>query len=312
MNLDTQYDYIELQLDSQVATTSGTSLSSFDTPVFNLGRQISNIAAVKIIDVQIPFSYYVISSTSDNTGSLMNTLSFATPDSISASIRITPGNYTGTSLAATLTTLLTTACQAFPNYNSSFLVTFDSSTGKFIFTYTVGSGSTAGQFSFTFSTGVAGTITPLASILGFGIGTYTSTGDVLIAPNVAQVTGPNYIYVNSNYLGSILKCWLPQSTYGVVGQSNPQIAKIPVNCNPGGVIDWQDSTPNLWFDAKNLFQMLNIDLFLSLGPYSQTPITLNGLPFSIKLGLMVNTNTQTQNLAGTVAQNRVVKRAFGA
>lgn len=57
--------YYEFELDSLDTTTSGKDgAASTDWPVFLLGGKmpLSNIAAVKILECQIPFSWYVFNT----------------------------------------------------------------------------------------------------------------------------------------------------------------------------------------------------------------------------------------------------------
>ena len=63
----------------------------------------------------------------------------------------------------------------------------------------------------------------------------------MISPNVIQATGPNYIYVNSSKVGQITNLYLPQGATNLGGgNAGPQMAKIPVMVQPGGITYWQD------------------------------------------------------------------------
>ena len=69
----------------------------------------------------------------------------------------------------------------------------------------------------------------------------SSVGLVMISPNVIQATGPNYIYVNSSKVGQITNLYLPQGAFNLGGgNAGPQMAKIPVMVQPGGITYWQD------------------------------------------------------------------------
>jgi hypothetical protein len=64
-----------------------------------------------------------------------------------------------------------------------------------------------------------------------------------------------------------------------------------------------------WFNVQSLPNLTSFDLYLTMGNTSaQTPLRLNGQGFSIKLGVLVNTSSTTQDMAGTAGQNRIVKR----
>lgn len=302
---DTQYDYIELQLDSTGATKSNSSATIKNNPFFTLGRQISNVTGLKVMEVEIPFSYYVLDGTADSSGSNNNILSIPTYGSSfgNQQIEITPGLYNSTTLTSELNSKFATlAAQQLP-VEPPITVSFNLLTGKFIFTCSV-----------PFSFGVSGYPDglPIYTFLGLStkITSSLSIGPIFTinAPDVAEITGANYIYVNSKTLGPLTKCWLPESSItGVSGQTNPQIGRISVSCNPGGVINWADPDPNYWFDTQNLFQLLNLDLYLTLGN-SKKILDLNGLGFSVKIALQINSNQLNQGFAGTTGQDRVSKR----
>ena len=134
-----------------------------------------------------------------------------------------------------------------------------------------------------------------------------NTGNLLIAPNAALVTGPNYLYVNSSKLGQLCNLYLPKGAFNLGGgNTGPQMAKIPVNVLPGGVIYWQDPDPQKWFDVENLQQLDQIDFYLTLGnTTTQIPLQLNGLSFSLKLGVLLNKRDH-EDVQGL--PTRVVKR----
>lgn len=77
--LNNDYHYNEYEFDSLDASASGSaSVSPQDWPVFLLGGKnpVTNIAAIKILEVQIPFSYYVFvpENTTQNANSTQWTL----------------------------------------------------------------------------------------------------------------------------------------------------------------------------------------------------------------------------------------------
>jgi hypothetical protein len=93
------------------------------------------------------------------------------------------------------------------------------------------------------------------------------------------------------------------------GNSGPQMAKIPINVQPGGTIFWQDPTPQMFFDLENLNSLTEIDFFLTLGNNTATgPLLLNGQSFSLKIGILVNEFTNSSVSSGTLANGRVMNR----
>jgi hypothetical protein len=301
--LNNSLEYFEFALDSYDTLNSynGQSLNT-DWPVFWLGRPLNNVAAIKVLEVQIPFSYYVY-NTSNNTFTL--TESAGGP---AEKVTITPGNYSSTTMIAELETDLNAA-----SYNGfNYTVTYNESTQKF----TISNSSGSGTFSLGF--GVAGVEignTDPRDYLGFGPtgfpGNTSNASQVLVAPYAAMVTGDNYIYVNSVTFGPQVAMYLPQGAENLGnGTLGPQIAKVPVNVQPGGIIYWQDPDPMKWFDLENQNNVAVIDLYLTLGNKSaQTPLQLNGQNFSIKLGILVNKMVHNDVLGGGAHNDRVFQRS---
>jgi hypothetical protein len=175
-------------------------------------------------------------------------------------------------------------------------------------------------FAFTFGTTAdTGELSP-AMPLGFPVGaTLTSgfqagvdadgnRGDFVVSPNAIMLTGPNYLYVNSRKLGSLVDLYLPQGARNLGnGNAGPQIAKIPVDKQPGDVMYYKDPDTMKWFDMENLPQLTELDFYLTLGNTSQV-MDFNGQPFSLKLGIIENLLTKTEISQGSGHMGHVVKR----
>jgi hypothetical protein len=272
-------------LDSLDTTTSNAAgAAATDWPVFLLGGKmpLSNIAAVKIIEAQIPFSWYVFNdqNTSQNANGTQWTLN-ETGGASNLYPKIAVGNYAGGSpLAAALQTALNAV-------SSNYTVAYDSQSQKLTFSTTK-----AGVTAFTFTFGAptnSGNFNPRLYI-GFPGGVTSSTGTSLVSPNAVLVSGPNYLYVNSTKFGQLINLYLPQGAFNLGGgNAGPQMAKIPVNASSGETIFWQDPDPQKWFDLEGLTVLNQIDFFLTLGnTTTQIPLRLNGLGFSLKLGVLAN------------------------
>jgi len=146
--------------------------------------------------------------------------------------------------------------------------------------------------------------------IGFPGGVTSSISNVITSPNVILLSGANYVYVNSNSLGNLTNMYLPQGAVNLGGgNSGPQMAKIPINCNSGEVSYWQDPDPQKWFDVENLNVLNQVDFYLSLGnTTAEIPLKLNGVSFSLKLGILVNTFSHNDLGGGLAHQDRVIKR----
>lgn len=300
--LNDSFRYFEYELDS--LDNSGSCIggvSPLNWPVFKLGgkRPLENIAAIKVLEVQIPFSYYVINSR-NNTFLLYEENQLVT----SSTVTLPVGNYNPSQICTALGTALTTA-----SLNSrTYTVTYNDQTLKLTIT---SSATTIFTFSFGAPTN-SGNVNPRLYI-GFPGGFTSSSGgtpNTLVSPNAIMLSGPNYIYVNSQKMGTLFNVYLPQGAFNLGGgNAGPQLTKIPVNTNSGGVVFWQDPDPQKWFDTGLLDQLNEIDFYLTLGnTTSQIPLDLNGLSFSIKLGVLLaikDKNTSSSSLAGN---DRVIKR----
>ena len=286
INMD--FKYHEFELDSLDNSGSFTATSAAtDWPRFFItGRQtLENITAIKILQVEIPFSWYVF-NVGNNTWTMTET-DGTTQGSVTVTMPV--GNYTSASAA----TALGTALSAVTGYGATYTVSFNSSTQKFTITAT---GGTLASWNFVFGNAADNGTSNPRLFLGFPPGITYSLTRTMTAPNAALISGPNYIYVNSQKLGNLVDLYLPQgaSTIGG-GNCGTQIAKIPVNVQSGGIIFWQDPAPEKWFTVDNLLVLNEIDFFISLGnSSSQKPLPLNGLGFSIKLGVLTNTKTRTE------------------
>jgi len=297
--------YYEFELDSLDASGSNTAgVAATDWPVFLIGgkQPLSNVAAIKILEVQIPFSYYVFcpENTQQNANGTQWTLN-ETGGVTNAYPLIVSGNYSG---GAALAGALQSALNA---VSSNYVVNYINETQKLTFS-TSKAGVTAFSFSFGATTNSGNTNPRL--YMGFPGGTTSSSGLNMTSPNVALPSGPNYLYVNSSRLGPLTSLYLPQGAFNLGGgNAGPQIAKIPVSGNPGDILYWQDPDPQKWFDLENLPLLNQVDFYLTLGnTTTQTPLRLNGLPFSLKLGIVTNEFNHNDLSGGLAHNDRVVKR----
>lgn len=264
--------YNEWHIDSSEYT-----YGTINTPTFSLQREFNNLIGFKVIECQIPFSYYVFQS-GRNTFTLTEPTSSAT-----GTVTIPPGNYTPTSIAQVLKTELEAIGDA------TYTVTYSNTTGKLSVTSSV-----AEAFVLTFPT--IGTSEP-AKWLGFQYGANTATaGGVLEAPYIARLSGDDYIYICSKALGMFNNDTLRR---GDTAQSGPIIAKVPVNVNPGGVILWADPDPTKFFEV-DVSVLTNTDFYIVKGWDISTPLDFNGAPFSLKVSLITTDGTSAKRGSGAL------------
>jgi hypothetical protein len=195
---------------------------------------------------------------------------------------------------------------------NTYVVTYDTPTGKF--TFSDGTASTVNTWNMTFGGPGNSDYRSPRLVLGFNEGVVISTvvgagPNTIVAPNVGLVTGPNYVYVNSQRVGQLCNLYLPRGAVNLGnGNAGPQMAKVPVNTQPGGVIFWQDPDNTKYFDLENLPSLTEIDFFLTLGNFGETPLPLNGGNFSLKIAILTNDFTKNDVKGGVSHEGRVVKR----
>ena len=291
--LNVAYRYYEYELDSLDNSGSKVAeVSPTDWPNFLIGGKVplSNIAAVKILEVQIPFSYYVYNLANNGSSGVLSSWMLTETGFAPTVVVIPVGNYTASELAVNMGTALTAASQT----GAVYTVTYNANLQVFTFTSTQTTG-----FSFTFGLSTnSGNFNPRLYI-GFPGGVTSSNLGTLVAPNVALVSGPNYLYINSQKLGQLTNIYLPKGAANLSGgNAGPQMGKVPVTTQPGGILYWQDPDPQKWFDVENLPILQDIDFYLTLGnTTTQVPLQLNGLGFSLKLGVLQN-NMTSNDVAG--------------
>ena len=287
--LNESFQYHEFELDSSQFITQGSgSISGLNWPVFAIaGKQpLKNVAAIKILEVQIPFSWYTLTSAMAATVSNPSFVLYVDSGAGIGTglVQLTPGNYDANTMAAHLQSRLNAAAVAaaavYGGAAVTFTVAFNFVTQKFDI-----SRAALPNYSYQFEFGTNPLTSPF-QLLGFlpGLSGYYPTANTS-STNVAQISGPNYLYINSNVLGPLCNVFLPGQVTTLSGNKGPQIAKIPVNVSPGGVIFWSDPDPQKWFDVENLGSLTRADFYLSIGT-NPAVLDLNGLSFSLKLGIL--------------------------
>lgn len=302
--LNDSLKYTEFEFDSNsTAQSLNNAYYTTDWPLFLMGKPLNNIAAVKILEAQIPFSYYVFNR-------FNNTFTLTESNGGGARLVTIPvGNYNSATIISALSNALTNASANGHTYTTTY------NQASQLLTITSNAGSTR-TFTLTFGTNLydPGWTNPRLW-LGFSGGANTSnTSQTLVAPSVIQLTGYNYVYINSVAVGPMIKLYLPANFGGEFGNSGgqlgadgPQMAKVPITSQPGGVTYWQDPAPLMWFDLENWTSMAQIDFYLTLGDNPQV-VELNGNSFSLKLGILTNESSHNDYLGGGKGNSRVQTR----
>ena len=271
--VDSTLQYTELLFDSPGTTFSGQAGTAVnDWPFYYFTTKNFDMAAIKVISMEIPNVFDTVNSVSRT---------FIYNNGADNTITIATGNPTGAQLA----TAIQSAISAI---SAGFTCTWDSATLKFTFTQAL-----AISWSLKFPSKLT-----MYATLGFSVlGSYTATGaaSTIVSANIAQITGPYYLQLNSRTAGPFIEC---NSTDGNPGGGiNPTICRIPIDVNKGAVIFYKDPTPDMWFDfIGSRFQYL--DFYLTLGNDQNTvPLDMKGSPWSIKLGVLTQRKVVGQGRA---------------
>lgn len=300
--LNGNYDYNEFEIDSFDALQQFGGSSITNWPKIFFGKPLENVAAVKVLQVTVPNTYYVINST-NNTFTLNESAGLG-----GGTVTLPVGTYTTSEFPAILKTALEV-----PG-NLTYTITYSDTTMKLTISGDDGTAA-AKDFNFVFTNNPS-----LAAILGCNRtgSTISTTADpaVLVTPNVIQLNGPPYLYLNSRSLGSMIHLYL--NSDGIVnttgkGADGPQICLIPVNVTRGETITYNDPDPQKWFFTGSQNFTGFLDFYLTLGTGDeQVPLDLNGGRFIVKLGILQSRAQGNDNMTSTRGNNRVVSRTWQA
>ena len=107
--LNSDFEYTEFEFDSSQAQQAFNPLfESNSWPLFFMGRPLVNVAAVKLLEIQIPFTYYTIHSGEDGstfTAASNNTFYLAEgPGPTVTKVSLFDGNYDSNTILVELAT----------------------------------------------------------------------------------------------------------------------------------------------------------------------------------------------------------------
>lgn len=297
--LNDDFRYIEIELDSLDAQlTFSNPYTPLNWPLFYFNRPFVNIAAFKILEAQVPFTYYVVNPTND-------TFILQENGSMNTTITLPSGNYNPNQMAITLATYLSTES---PN-DWVYVVNYSAATNNFAITNT--SGGPTGNFSFIFGTSTDTGNTNPRLLLGFGSGTtssFLSNTSQIITSGAISLFGADYMYLNSTIMGPLVQLYLPQGAINLAnGDIGPQVCKMTVNDAPNETIYYTDPDPQKWFNMENLFNLSSVDFYFTLGNTNQV-VDFNGQNFSLKVGILIRNSNQNNFQSATYAQGRVQSR----
>lgn len=287
--LNDKLTYYEFFLDSaEFTSTTDSFISPLNWPTFSLlgNRQLKNVAGMKILEVQIRYSWHEINAKMVSGGFTTSKITFRdTVLGVTVPINLVVGSYTEAQFATAFTTALNAAAAAAGSPNT-YTIAYSGITGNYTITRTAGANAwfiavaaDANYYnSWHWKAGMAaGYTAPLS-------------GASLTLP--LHSCAPTYMYVNSTRLAPLFNTWLPARAIG--GTKGSQICKIPINAGKGDVIHWQDPAPEYWFNFDNPPTLSVADFFLTIGPTNDVSdlLDLNGCSFSLKLGVLLFDDNQ--------------------
>jgi hypothetical protein len=236
--------------------TSGTN----EAPEFILAHPILDVVSWRVVNVQIPRSYYCVTS-ANNTLTLSDT-SIAPATHV---VTIPPGNYGAVALALALQTAFNSA-----GGDAHFVVTYSSSTYRLTITN--------GTADFTIAWGAGRNVTTnLGVVMGFDV-----TTD--ITPAVATSTGASAVNVNIDLSLQVrsqsLTAGLHMVTYDAPVRDAQLMFRVPISAAQGEVILWEPQDMFMhYLSARKVDQHIDFTLCDSYG----NVIDLHGLPWRMTL-----------------------------
>jgi len=272
--MSTSFEYIPVQLSFD---STYPDIGTPDAPVFYVADQLDNVVGVEYIAGTCTFTYYVTSAPY-NTFTITNTPGTG---GIPQTCTLPAANYTSLTIPTAMVAALTAAQSGAPvtytvvvDTATLKLYVIDNNVSSVAFTLGFAAVSAATELGFVFGQSYAstsGTITVNGT-------TYTSKHYV-VSPDVIILTGPGPIYIHGDILNQNY-----QGNYRINGKSSaPDIlGKIPVNNNPGSVLDYYEFKPMSVPLQEHAIS--RIAFYLTLGTRT-TPLALNGGFFTIDLRL---------------------------
>lgn len=295
--------FAEINIDSSDADTTGkVGFATTDWPVYFKRDIFQTIVALKVLEITLPFSYYVVNS-------LTNVIPLRW-NNIESFVTIPPGNYTPNEMVATVNPLLVTAIAA-AGGGGTLVLSYSIISNKFTFTF--GSAPANSRITFNVNAGPVADVafpqnTP-AYMLGFYINdnpfgtTFQNLAATTTAAATSNLSGPDYLVLRSNLAGHLGNNYTSTSVF--TPAQGVSLATVPINVNRNEVVQW-------WNNTKEYFSIFpesisRMEFYFTTND-SLTPIEFNGRSFRIKLGVMfANSNVvSVQNNADGQRSSYVV------
>lgn len=219
-------------------------------------RQFYKCDHYYISSLVMPFSYYVINSNNNQLVFLHPTVGGG-----STTITVTAGNYSASELVTSIQTSLDAISAG------AWTISYDTKTGKFSFS----TSATSFGLDATASNSI------LHNLMGFDKTTYAASTATKTSTNVADLSGPKYIYLKSNALAF-------KSQYEPISSNSALknvILGIPVEVNPFDTIVYKnyDDTSNTKPYEREFPNIIDIQLV----DENNNEVNLNGCDFQFEI-----------------------------
>ena len=249
---------------------------------------------VQLHNVQIPFSFYQLSATSNLNRLPIYIRNPVDGAGIYTTITIPEGNYTPYTLITALNTALTTACQTpalgYTPFTPTFNTTYNSTNGKITFALTAPIGC---QITLRFSvSNITGLLGNFFGMGGVDVAMTTSTTTTSVQPCVLNPV--NYLCIRSS-----LKQYRNREFIVIKDDVSDILAKIPILTQQGTYVQWIEQSEPIYIIDNSI----NTIEFYLTNNLTYDPINLQNLPWSFTFSISEVLRPDYQSIATTQAIN---------
>lgn len=287
-------------------------------------QPLQDIAAVSVLEAQIPYTFYTINSSNN----VIAVLKIASGVPSGFTVSIPSANYTPETLCTALTSTTATAWPAGTSAAGPLFsaATYTASTGKLVFTVNsavvTGSGwyfyCNSNQYAQFPVAAAANSLTLPSNLCIEPIGLSdlknltdlaTTPGSATTLPFIVALGGPPFLAIRANFgIGgsdNIIVCSEgDDDTFG-----GNILAMIPVNTVPGGTIQWKNNAPRGGFFNLSASAIESGTFWVTAGD-DNSVLDFNGHGFQLKLGFMTRSRTNLQS-GSRYTRDRNVTSTFG-
>jgi hypothetical protein len=316
-------EYVEVLLDGNTQEF----LEDNRNYKFKLGQSYSNVVGAKIVEAHVPFSWYVV--TDDyiqeyecNANSIFIATNIVGPNP-RYELFLQPGTYVPDQLCTALENLVADEQAAIDavlgTTNIRLTCAYSSLTLKYSLRFEWDAPAIPGmKVFFSFRRNLSSVDLKVGQnalwmMLGmwghefsFVFPELSNLGCYQLSSLIAQTQGWQNILICSRFLGPLFKSYLTEGAYiNNSGYENFVCAKLPVSSNFGQTFVYKDPNPDNFFTFPSVPTFSEFDLWVASPHQPQTPLSLNYVPISIKLALILQPHVAGTSLSGTLGVDRV-------